>query len=201
MQKEVVLAIETVTNSLALACEGIIFGFWKGSNKYSKTEDFLIGLNELILSKGLKRKDLRTIILAEETASLTAQRIIRSMALGIQKAVNCSIREFSILRALLFEASAEGKIQCVLQVNSRQFLRGLFLKKNAIIQVLQRPELLSEGELISKIIEAEFDECVIFCRDNSLGRYYLAENIFVIKKEEVITGLLVKSNYVSNSLT
>lgn len=200
MQKEVVLAIETVSNSLALACEGIVFGFWKGSNEYSKTEDFLIGLNELLLSKRLKREDLRTIILAEETASLTAQRICRSMALGIQKAVNCSIRECSLLRALLFEASAEGKIQCVLQVNSKQFLRGLFLKKNNIVQVLQEPELLSEGELISKIIEAEFEQCVIFCRDNNLKRYCPAENISLLRQEQIITGLLIRSNYEMNFL-
>ena len=102
--EKIVLAIETSLKqgSLTLFCGGDEIGDWQGTESVSRSEDLVLGIQQLFDKNRLNIQQLDLIAASLGPGSFTGLRVGLAIAKGLNLATNCQLRGVSILSAMAF---------------------------------------------------------------------------------------------------
>lgn len=161
--KNFILSLETTVGggSISLLENIREIDFKLGSGRVSKAADILYEVEELLVSNGIEKKDLRLITISNGFGSFTGARVGWAMAKGIGRSLGCRVLGVPLLEAMcLIEGATDKILVCIPNGNREVCFQEFKVGKNSLKIVSIKPEF-TKMESFKELIEKEFDKTLI----------------------------------------
>lgn len=147
-----------------------------GTGKLSKSEDILLLSEDLLQRNGIKRREIKLIVVSDGPGSLTGIRIGLSIAKGLADALSAEVLKISALEALAYQGINAGRLVAALYTEKTGvFFREFFLRENHRAEFLGGTGNVSLGDFKEKI-NCLREECISFVFTKklvtALGSFY-----------------------------
>ncbi len=154
-------------------------GSWVGTKSVSKAEEILEEIERLLANNQINKNEISQIAVSIDGGSATGLRIGYATALGLKKAVGCSIVDVPILDCIAAEVKSVGKFLVAVSGNNRNIYSQCFeLDSDSKIIAISSPEMMTFDKFLHSVAS---HQPVIVAVNKTFSHFLDSENVIESK--------------------